>query len=59
MECCNKWWKAIILLIVGLIFIYTQLYTTMNIWVVIGVLIIIKAIVVAVMPSCCDSKKKK
>jgi hypothetical protein len=40
-------WK---MLIVGLVFILARLYTTWDIWVVIGVLMIIKALMMFMMP---------
>jgi len=48
-SCCkNMWaWK---MLIVGLVFILARLYTTWDIWVVIGVLMIIKALMMFMMP---------
>ena len=47
--CCkNMWaWK---MLIVGLVFILVRLYTAWDIWVVIGVLMTIKALMMFMMP---------
>jgi hypothetical protein len=55
-DCCTPKCKAIKMLIFGLILILVTLYTTWNIWVVLGVLLIIKAIIMFFMPTCCCSK---
>ncbi len=55
MECHGKW-IALKLLILGLAFILITLYTDWNLGVVIGVLLIIKAIIIVLMPMCCKTK---
>jgi len=65
MECCNPRSFALKLLIVGIVLVLVRLYTEWDIWVVLGVILIIKAILLFVMPrSDCDmpnvkTKKKK
>ncbi len=56
-ECCTPKCNAIKLLVLGLILILVTLYTDWNIWVVLGVLLIIKAIVMFFMPNCCCQSK--
>jgi len=52
--------RATMLLIVGIILIVARLYTTWDIWVVIGGLLVVKAICIYIMPNCkCTTKKKK
>ena len=60
-ECCSPKTWAIELAICGIIFILVRLYTTWDIFVVIGALMVIKAIWLFFMPSTCtcDDKPKK
>jgi len=55
-ECCSSRMWAIKLLILGIILILVRLYTTWDIWVVLGVILIIKALVMFLMPM---GKKRK
>ena len=57
-NCCTPKCIGIKLLIFGLILILASLYTTWNIWIVIGVLLIIKAIIMFIMPVCPCQKEK-
>ncbi|VVB78325.1 Uncharacterised protein [uncultured archaeon] len=62
-ECCNSRMWALKLLIVGIVFIINQVYLKYDIWVVIAVLLIIKAIILFIVPGHCtcesDKPKKK
>jgi hypothetical protein len=51
---------AVKLLIIGIVLILVRMYTTWDIWVVIGTILIIKALMMFIMPTCmCATKKKK
>lgn len=59
-NCCTPRCVATKLLVMGVILILVRLYTAWDIWVVIGVLLIIKAIIMFFMPVCaCETKPKK
>jgi membrane-bound ClpP family serine protease len=59
-ECCSPRCWAAKLLVVGIILILVRLYTVWDIWVVLGVLLIIKAIIMFIMPTCmCQTKSSK
>lgn len=58
-ECCHGRWKSLKWIILGLVLILVRLYTAWDIWVVLGVLVLIKGILVLVMPCKCDSKMGK
>ncbi|MBS3079148.1 hypothetical protein J4218_03435 [Candidatus Pacearchaeota archaeon] len=59
-ECCTPKCKAVKFLVLGLILILVTLYTPWNIWVVLGVLLIIKAIIMFFMPNCaCHGKNQE
>ena len=45
------------MLVLGIIFILIPFYTDWNIFIVLGVLMIIKALMMFVMPMCCKDKK--
>ena len=57
-ECCSGKMWALKLIVLGIILIYVTLYTTWSIWVVIGVLAIIKGIIVLVMPMMGKKKRR-
>ena len=59
MEGFNHRHIAIKLLIVGIVLVLVRLYTAWDIWVVIGTILIIKAILLFIMPTCCCSAKTK
>lgn len=63
MECCTPRGIALKLLIVGLVLVLVRLYTAWDIWVVIGTILIIKAVVLFMMPAsrynAIDNKTKK
>ncbi len=57
---CTPQCKGAKLLIVGLILILVTLFTTWNIWLVIGAMLVIKALLLFIMPVCpCRGKAKK
>jgi hypothetical protein len=59
-ECCTPRCKAIKLLILGIIIILIKKYTVWDMWIVIGGLLIIKAIMIFIMPICpCHTKFSK
>lgn len=49
---CGKCWSLKYIL-VGLIFILVTLFTELNIWIVIGILLVIKGVVKLAMPNGC------
>jgi hypothetical protein len=55
---CTPTCKGIKLLIAGIILILVTMYTNWNIWIVIGVLLIIKAVMMFIMPVCPCNKNK-
>ncbi len=58
-NCCTPACMGIKLLILGIILIVNQYYFKFDIWMVIGVLLIIKAIIMFIMPVCACNKNKK
>ena len=52
-------WMALKMLVLGIVLILARLYTDWDIWVVIGVLVIIKAIIVFFMPMCYGKSREK
>ena len=59
-ECCNPKCWATKLLVAGIILILIRFYTVWDIWIVIGVFMIIKAIMMFIMPTCiCQTKSSK
>ncbi len=60
MEGCTPACKGMKLLLLGVILILVRYFTAWDIWVVIGVLMIIKALMLFIMPICpCQKKMKK
>ncbi len=62
MECCTPKCMAVKMLVLGLVLVLVRLYTAWDIWIVLGAILIIKAVVMFVMPTCkcnVDTKKKK
>jgi len=60
MENWNPRGIALKFLILGIVLILVRLYTAWDIWVVIGTILIIKAILLFIMPACrCGVKPKK
>jgi len=59
MEHHNPKHIAIKLLVIGLILVLVRLYTSWDIWVVIGAILIIKAIILFIMPGHCTKENKK
>lgn len=59
-NCCTPRCMAIKLLVLGIILILVRLYTSWDIWIVLGVLAIIKAIMLFAMPVCpCQTQNKE
>jgi hypothetical protein len=56
---CKPQCMAIKLLVFGLVIVLARLFTEWDIWIVVGVLLIIKAIVMFVMSLCPCCKKEK
>ncbi|MBU0461133.1 MAG: hypothetical protein KJ574_00960 [Nanoarchaeota archaeon] len=60
MDKCTPQCTAMKLLVFGIVLILVRMYTTWDIWIVIGALLIIKAIMLFIMPICpCIKGKKK
>jgi membrane-bound ClpP family serine protease len=59
MEGCTPQCKAMKLLVFGIVLILVRLFTTWDIWVVIGALLVIKGLLMLMMPKCCCQKKGK
>jgi len=60
MDECTPQCKAMKLLIIGVVLVLARLYTAWDIWVVIGTILVIKAIILLIMPVCpCNKAKKK
>jgi len=55
----NSKGMAAMMLIVGIILVLVRLYTTWDIWVVLGILAIIKAIILFASPNCCNQAQIK
>lgn len=51
--------KAVMLFVFGLILVLARLYTQWDIWLVIGVLLMVKAVLIALMSVCCQGKEEK
>ncbi len=57
---CTPRCMAAKLLVLGIILILIRMYTTWDMWIVIGALLVIKAVLIFFMPVCgCQTKKKK
>lgn len=59
MEDCQPQCMAIKLIVLGVILILVRLYTSWDMWLVVGAILIIKAIMLFIMPVCPCNKKKK
>ena len=56
----NPRFMATKLLVLGIVLVLVRLYTEWDIWVVLGVIVIIKAILMFIIPMClCQVKPKK
>lgn len=49
-HCCNPKLMALKLVILGLVLILVRLYTAWDIWIVLGVIVILKALMILIMP---------
>jgi len=61
-NCCTPGCIGAKLLVMGLVLILVRIYTQWDIWVVLGVILIIKAVMMFIMPVCAcnrDSKAKR
>jgi len=59
MEGCTPKCMAMKFLVLGIILLLVRYYTTWDMWIVFGALLIIKAVILFVMPVCkCNVKKK-
>ncbi len=59
-NCCTPRCIAAKLLILGIILVLVRLYTQWDIWIVLGVILIIKAIIMFIMPVCpCQKTSRK
>jgi len=47
------------LLVAGLILVLVRNYTNWDMWIVVGALLIIKAVILFIMPNCCCNTKAK
>jgi len=56
---CKPQCMAIKMLIIGGVIILSRIYTTWDIWVVIGSLMLLKGLCLFIMPICGCNKKKK
>ena len=57
---CTTQFKAMKMLVFGVILILVRLYTLWDIWVVLGTLLVIKGVLLLIMPNCkCQTKPKK
>jgi len=60
MEGCTPQCKAMKLLVFGIILVLVRYFKAgWDIWLVIGVLLIIKGLLKLIMPTCCCHKKEK
>jgi uncharacterized membrane protein HdeD (DUF308 family) len=59
MEGHGHGWMGLKMLIFGVILILVTLFTTWNVWLVIGILLVIKAIIMLIMGAACKGKKKR
>ena len=60
MDECSTQCKAMKMLVFGSIILLTRIYTTLDIWIVIGCLLVFKAIILLLMPKCpCTGKAWK
>lgn len=59
MENCQPQCIAMKLIVLGVVLILVRLYTNWDMWLVVGAILIIKAIMLFIMPVCPCVKKKK
>jgi len=60
MDECTTQCKAAKMLVFGIILVLVRMFTAWDIWLVIGVLLIIKAVSMFLMPKCrCQTKTKR
>lgn len=58
-EHCTPRCMAAKLLVLGIIIILVRKFTSWDIWIVIGALLVVKALVMCAMPACCQKKAGK
>ena len=62
MDECKPQCMAVKLLIIGIVLILVRYFTSWDIWIVLGAILIIKAVIMFFMPVCscsCSTTKKK
>ena len=60
MSDCIASCKGMKLLVFGLVIVLTRMFTNLDIWIVLGGLIILKALMIILMPVChCTKNKEK
>lgn len=58
MEGCTPRCWAMTLLFLGIVLILVRIYTVWDVWIVLGVLLILKGFLVLIIPNCCQTKPK-
>jgi hypothetical protein len=59
MDECTPQCHAAKMLVIGIVLILVRLYTTWDIWVVLGAILAIKGLILLIKPKCCCQVKAK